>query len=153
MTPRREMAFGLGLVVLGAAVALVAGAAGSSGGQAVVPGAPSDGSAGGSGGAASALALVALAGAGAILLVRATGRMLLGVVLLAVGGGIVASGLDPVVAVRLLAGAATVAGSLVVVLRARSWPAPRSRYDTPAPRRGTPRDAWDALDRGEDPTA
>ena len=45
-------------------------------------------------------------------------------------------------------------GAAAVILRARHWPQPRSRYDTPAgTRTAAPRDTWEALDRGEDPTA
>ena len=102
-----------------------------------------------------ALALVALAGAAATLLVRDRARRLLGVVLLAVAAGLVVVGLTPT---RLGRGRRRAAGRVpvpsLVVLRARRWPQPRARYEAPT-RSGasTPRDTWDALDRGEDPTA
>ncbi|MFF4649060.1 TIGR02234 family membrane protein [Streptomyces sp. NPDC001380] len=51
------------------------------------------------------------------------------------------------------------AAGLLTLLRGRDWPSMSSRYDAPAgraraPRReATPADLWNALDRGEDPTA
>jgi uncharacterized membrane protein (TIGR02234 family) len=70
----------------------------------------------------------------------------------------------PVVAA--LGGTALLAGGLGAVLRCRRWPAMSARYDRPAPAAAVPgpgesgpgRDqpaagaAWEALDRGEDPT-
>lgn len=49
------------------------------------------------------------------------------------------------------------AGGLLVAVRGRRWAALSSRYDTPAARAQAPAPrpevaAWDALDRGEDPT-
>jgi tryptophan-associated transmembrane protein len=150
------MAAALGLVVAGAAVALLAGgrAGAATPGVSTVPG---PGGAQTGAGAPAALALVALAGAGAALLVRNKGRIALGCVLLVIGAALVAVGLTPTRWAALTAGALVVAGALLVVLRARRWPQPRSRFEAPV-RTGTggptgsPRDAWDALDRGEDPT-
>jgi uncharacterized membrane protein (TIGR02234 family) len=48
------------------------------------------------------------------------------------------------------------AGGLAALLRSRRWPTMSARYETPAARTDRPRtDAavWDALDRGDDPTA
>jgi hypothetical protein len=150
MTPRREMGLALGLVVLGAAVALLSGGR-SSGAPPGVPAAP--GTQTGTG-APAALALVALAGAGAVLLVRNRARFVLGVVLVLVAGGLVATGLSPTRWAPLTGGVLVGLGALAVTVRARRWPQPRSRFASPSPRpTGTPRDTWDALDRGEDPTA
>jgi hypothetical protein len=147
------MAVGLGLVVAGAAVALLAGAR-SGGATAGVPSAPGTSGAQPGAGGAAALALVALAGAGAALLVRNRARTALGAVLLLVGAALVAVGLSPTRWAAVAGGGLVAAGALVVVLRARGWPQPRSRYEAPArTTSGSPRDAWDALDRGEDPTA
>src|SRR6185312_9524378 len=47
-------------------------------------------------------------------------------------------------------------GGLAALARSRRWPTMSARYETPAARTGRPRtDAavWDALDRGDDPTA
>jgi hypothetical protein len=144
------MVVALGLVVLGAALALV-GASRSTGAPPGVPAAP--GTTTGSG-SATALALVALAGAGAILLVRTWARVTLAAVLVAVAVGLVATGLTPTRWAPLVGGVLVGLGAAGVIVRARHWPQPRSRYDAPAgARAAAPRDTWDALDRGEDPTA
>ena len=45
------------------------------------------------------------------------------------------------------------AGGLLVALRGRRWAVLSGRYDAPAARRTAPEvSAWEALDRGEDPT-
>ncbi len=151
MTPRREMAVSLTLVVLGAAIALV-GAGRSSG---VAPGSVPTGPGVDPGTAApTALALVALAGAAATLLVRNRARTALGVVLLAVAAALAAAGLSPTRWAALAGGALVATGAAAVVARARRWPQPRRSFEPPSRRpTGTPRDTWDALDRGEDPTA
>ncbi|MFI5832937.1 Trp biosynthesis-associated membrane protein [Micromonospora sp. NPDC051300] len=122
---------------------------------------------------ASALAYVGLAGGGAVLatrgrLRRALGLLLTGVGLgVAVGGGV---GLTEAGVTRhwpalvLVGGLALAAGGAFTAARGAGWPAMGARYerraagpggsadaDRPAVERGT-RDAWDALDRGEDPT-
>ncbi|MFI9640060.1 Trp biosynthesis-associated membrane protein [Micromonospora sp. NPDC051925] len=124
----------------------------------------------------SALALVALAGGGAVLATRGWVRRLLGglVTLLglavAVGGGygLVA---DPGAethrqwpAFCLLGGLVAAGGGLLTARRGAGWPAMGARYertvraDAPSRPDGRPtadrgnREAWDALDRGEDPT-
>jgi hypothetical protein len=107
-----------------------------------------------------ALALVALAGVGALFAVGGRLRRGLGGLLLAVGVALVASGGYAVVAdgaarpLAVFAGgvAVAVAGWLVARFGA-AWPALGSRFDRPASGpTSTPRDTWDALDRGEDPT-
>ncbi len=147
---RRELAVAVGLVVLGAAVGLL-GSGRSTGATPGVPAAPGTDT---GAGAPAALALVALAGAGALLLVRNRSRALLGVALVVVAAGLVAVGVAPPRWAALAGGALVGLGGALVVVRARRWPQPRSRYDdSRRPREATPRDAWDALDRGEDPTA
>ena len=92
---------------------------------------------------------------GASLLVRRWARTALGVVLLGGGGR---DGRRPVchrpAGPPLVGGVLIGLGALAIVVRAHHWPQPRRRYETPTGRpTGTPRDTWDALDRGEDPTA
>ena len=151
VTPSRtEMAVTLGLIALGAGVALL-GSGRSTGGTPGVPAAP--GAETGAG-APAALALVALAGGGAMLLVRNRPRVLLGVLLVLDAVALVAVGVSPVRWAALVGGALVAVGGLLVVVRARRWPQPRRRYEAPTGRRrDSPRDAWDALDRGEDPTS
>ncbi len=123
----------------------------------------------------SALALVALAGGGAVLATRGRVRRLLGGLLTLLGLAVAAGGgygltaaFDGEVsrqwpALCLVGGLIAAAGGLVTALRGGDWPAMGARYerpvraaeqsptDGPAVGRST-RDAWDALDRGEDPT-
>jgi hypothetical protein len=129
-----------------------------------------------------ALAWVGLAGAGAVLATRGTVRRLLGGLLMLAGAGVVAgaaggagAGGSPVWPVLAgLGGLAVVAAGAAAVLRGSRWPAMSARYERPAssPEPPTPEPAapgpavadregpaarpellWDALDRGEDPTA
>jgi uncharacterized membrane protein (TIGR02234 family) len=81
-------------------------------------------------------------------------------------GGTVTATASPVwPVVAALGGAALLAGGLGAVLRSRRWPGMSARYDAPGPAVSVPRDgapspapdrpsgeAWEALDRGEDPT-
>ena len=131
--------------------------------------------------AASGLALVGLAAAVGVVATRGLGRTVIGLLLAAAGIGIliVAGGiaLDPMAAVRgseevealaplgnavildLTRSAgpwfATAGGALLVltggllVARGRSWPAMSGRYQG---RAAAPADAWDAIERGHDPT-
>ncbi|MEU4567303.1 Trp biosynthesis-associated membrane protein [Micromonospora sp. NPDC023956] len=128
-----------------------------------------------------ALAVVALAGAGAVLATRGGLRRAVGLVILvlgaavAVGGGYaLTAGFGGAVsrqwpALCLLGGLLAAAGGAWTALRGAAWPAMGARYERPdhgggatspdapeatgaaAPTRGTAA-AWDALDRGEDPT-
>ncbi|MFI6822586.1 Trp biosynthesis-associated membrane protein [Micromonospora sp. NPDC050187] len=127
-----------------------------------------------------ALAVVALAGAGAVLATRRGLRRVVGLVILvlgtavAVGGGYaLTAGFAGEVsrqwpALCLLGGVLAAAGGAWTALRGAAWPAMGARYERPArggaatsggpaapgaavSPRGTA-DAWDALDRGEDPT-
>jgi hypothetical protein len=134
---RRERAVVLGAVALAAAVVLVVGDR------------------------VAALGLVALAGAAAALLVRRRARVALSLALVAVAVAVVLAGPG---------WAATTGGvllglaALAMAVSSRRWPEPRREFGRGQVRRaartreGTAalaggRDTWDALDRGEDPTA
>lgn len=129
-----------------------------------------------------ALALLGLAGVAALAATRTRGRVALGALLALAGAGVVVLAVRALVrgAARLLAASGTAApgsaleltrwplvaalggtllalGGLVVAVRGRRWAALSSRYEAPAARaeRPAPRpevQAWEALDRGEDPT-
>ncbi|WBB57605.1 Trp biosynthesis-associated membrane protein [Verrucosispora sp. WMMD573] len=120
-----------------------------------------------------ALALVGLAGGGAVLATRGRLRRVLGGLLtllglaLAAGGGygIVGDLGDPVTwqwpALTLLGGILAAVGGSLTMLRGHRWPAMGARYErrttrpagTSGPIGGAGTiDAWEALDRGEDPT-
>ncbi|WP_163548448.1 Trp biosynthesis-associated membrane protein [Candidatus Frankia nodulisporulans] len=131
--------------------------------------------------AATALALVGLAAAVAIVAARGIGRTIVGLLAVVAGIGVVYAalrvGLDPAPVLRRtdsvrqlsIGGSAeitglhrsvapwlavfgglllTVAGALAAV-RGRRWPAMSGRYQT---RDARPVDAWDAIERGHDPT-
>ncbi|GID63361.1 hypothetical protein Acy02nite_12420 [Actinoplanes cyaneus] len=124
------------------------------------------------------LAVVALAGAGALLATKGLARRILGGVLLLAGAGIAAgavlarAALDAGEAgaaatlwpVACVAGGLAIAmGGLLAARHGHLWAAMSSRYERrPAPaavrREGSDREpadnraAWDALDRGDDPT-
>ncbi|MBU8856121.1 MULTISPECIES: Trp biosynthesis-associated membrane protein [unclassified Micromonospora] len=117
-----------------------------------------------------ALTYVGLAGGGAVLATRGRLRRLLGVLLVGVGVAVAAGGGIGLTeagvslqwpALVLAGGLALAAGGASTALRGDGWPAMGARYERrsapadepgrPAVERGT-RDAWDALDRGEDPT-
>ncbi len=59
--------------------------------------------------------------------------------------------------VSLAGGALALVGGALTAWRGSGWPAMGARYDGPQPARGRPErppaSAWEALDRGEDPTA
>jgi hypothetical protein len=129
-----------------------------------------------------ALAVVALAGTGAVLATRGGLRRLVGLLILLLGGAVAAgggyalnAGFDGEVsrqwpALCLLGGVLAATGGAWTALRGAAWPAMGARYERPArggagatdgpgsagaavPTRGRgTADAWDALDRGEDPT-
>jgi len=126
---------------------------------------------------ALAIALIVLAGG--VLAARGWLRRVVGLIVVAVGGAVVAlaiaSRADVANAITrqafavsdvsvgrslsgwgiltLVAGAlAALCGGVIVVVGSR-WPALGSRYDAPAARRADPLASdWEALDRGEDPT-
>ena len=130
----------------------------------------------------SALGLVGLAGVVALAATRRTGRILVGLVLLATGGGVVAAVLsayrttvaeelpgqpgDAVAQLTVWSPVTAVGGVLLLaagalnVARGRSWAALGQRYEArpvappaAAAQQPTERSLWEALDRGEDPTA
>lgn len=122
-----------------------------------------------------ALALVGLAGAGAVLATRGWLRRLVGAVLVLLGAAVAAGGLTAGFtggvnrlwpAFCLVGGVLMMAGGGWTALRGNRWPAMGARYERPARGAGDPAvsavtqagprgatDVWDALDRGEDPTA
>jgi hypothetical protein len=111
-----------------------------------------------------ALGLVALAGAGGLLATRGIARRFVGVLLVAAAAGIVVlvAGRGAGWPVACLIGALIVGatGALAVRDGAR-WPVMGARYSRAAPARHRPEPAeqtspaelWDAIERGEDPTA
>nr|WP_244253203.1 Trp biosynthesis-associated membrane protein [Micromonospora antibiotica] len=124
----------------------------------------------------SALALVALAGGGAVLATRGRLRRLLGGFVALLGLAVAAGGgyglaADPGAeahrqwpALCLLGGLVAAGGGLLTALRGAGWPTMGARYERTARATGPDRPdgrpiaeggnraAWDALDRGEDPT-
>jgi uncharacterized membrane protein (TIGR02234 family) len=127
------------------------------------------------------LALVALAGAGALLATRGVARRVLGVLLALAGAGVAAgavigrlsvspgkagAGADVWPIACVLGGLIIVAGGVTAARLGHRWPTMSARYDrkpvAPAQvRRSSPdpelapadhRAAWDAIDRGDDPT-
>jgi hypothetical protein len=154
MTARREMTLSIALVVVGALVTLLAGGKVHHTGGAV----PTSGGRSG----ASALGLVSLAGGAALLLVGRWARRVLGLLLSLAGLGIVvwavaegsSSGWT---ALAIAGGGGVSAGGAVALTRCGRWPAPGRRFAAGAPgqaeSRRPARDTWEALDRGEDPTA
>ncbi|WP_246568215.1 Trp biosynthesis-associated membrane protein [Polymorphospora rubra] len=127
----------------------------------------------------TALALVALAGAGAVLATRGVVRRIVGALLALIGLGIAAGagyGLFGLTEAEvgpgwpllcLVGGLLVTAGGAATAAGGHRWPAMGARYDrsTGAARRTAPARgadgrvggggtaaAWDALDRGEDPT-
>lgn len=106
-------------------------------------------------GAAQGLVLLALATAPALFAVPPRGRPLLGVALVLVAAAALSmSPMDADTAAWTSAVALIVAG-LLVVWRGRHWTPMSRRYDRAAGSRAEasdPRDLWQALDRGEDPT-
>lgn len=127
-------------------------------------------------GVVQAVALLALVAAVAVPATRGRGRIVAGVIVLAGGvagvvGSVTSRGdarthvehalppgasvvTDPWWVVAVLGSVLLAVVGSVLVLRGRRWSALSSRYEPPAAR-SAPGDAgtWDALDRGEDPTA
>lgn len=129
--------------------------------------------------AAVPLALVAAAGLVAVALVRSWARRVIAALIAAAGVGVLIAAVrviaDPDRIARdsskvrsaghiatthlaappyvvVLGGLLIVAGALVGVLYAGSWPGPTPRYERANARAARPADPWEALDRGEDPT-
>lgn len=117
--------------------------------------------------AVRALGLAALAAAAALLLLGATARRVVGAVgvLIGLAAAVVALAGRPESPngwpiLTVACGALVAAAGAAVVARAGRWPARGERFERPAAD-GTPsaagdpsaRAVWDALDRGEDPSA
>jgi uncharacterized membrane protein (TIGR02234 family) len=129
--------------------------------------------------AAVPLALVSAAGLIAVVLVRSWARRLLAILIAAAGIGVLIAAVQVIADPRRVArnsskvrsagafvsahlGAPAylcalgalliIAGAIVGVLRAGAWPGPTPRYERARARAARPADAWEALDRGEDPT-
>jgi hypothetical protein len=114
-----------------------------------------------------ALAWVGLAGAGALLATRAAARRVVGGLLVLTGAGLGLASADAAARAGGVAGVAALAGLAGLVVAGaggaavgygRRWPAMGGRYERPDRRErpvppGHPEAWWDALDRGEDPTA
>jgi uncharacterized membrane protein (TIGR02234 family) len=129
-----------------------------------------------------ALAVAELAGAGALLATRGVARRMLGAVLVLAGAGMVAGAAYGLATVDrgaaggsaaawpvlcLVGGLVAAAGGALTLARGHTWPAMGTRYERTGTGTGTvdrpgaadpqagpaaTRQAWDALDRGEDPT-
>jgi uncharacterized membrane protein (TIGR02234 family) len=125
---------------------------------------------------ARALALLGLAGVAAVPATRSWGRVFVGLLLVAAGAGagvavlravvdpgpavvrVVADvhvtddvGLGPWPYAALLGALLLVAAGLLTAVRGRAWSGLGARYD--APTQPKKESLWDALDRGDDPTA
>lgn len=126
MTVRREVTGVLALAVTGGALLLVA---------------------------EPVLGLVVLAGAGAAALLRPRARAAVAAVVLLVGLAVLAVAWDRGSAVLAVGGVLVVTAAAVATVRSRRWPPPRRRPEPSGGGEPSARDTWDALDRGEDPTA
>ncbi|MDQ6874050.1 MAG: Trp biosynthesis-associated membrane protein [Actinomycetota bacterium] len=154
--PHRELAAACLLTLAGAVAVLLAG------GRRWVAGRPPGAAVTGNQllPPAHALALVALAGVVALLAARRRPRTAVGAALLLAGVVIAGSAAGrlgdstPGWPILTMAGGLLVAGAgALTMARGRAWPALGARYDAPVdPRPPAESDAWDALDRGEDPT-
>ena len=99
------------------------------------------------------LGLVVLAGAGAAALLRPRARAAVSAVVLLVGLAVLAVAWDRGSAVLAVGGVLVVAAAATATLRSRRWPPPRRGPEPSGGGEPSARDTWDALDRGEDPTA
>ena len=128
-----------------------------------------------------ALALLGLAGVAALAATRSGGRIVVGALVALAGLGVMVAvarvALDQTAAalraepgssltvvvredggvwpyVALLGGLLLLAAGVLTVVRGRSWSALGAKYDAPTePKPRSEASLWDALDRGEDPTA
>lgn len=99
------------------------------------------------------LGLVVLAGAGAAALLRPRARAAVSAVVLLVGLAVLAVAWDRGSAVLAVGGVLVVTAAAVATVRSRRWPPPRRGPEPSGGGEPSARDTWDALDRGEDPTA
>ena len=168
MNARRELAVVVACCALGAVVVLVAGGREWASWlvdrpEPLAP-VPESRTGGDLAPAAGALGLAALAGAVALVATRGWGRLLTGVLLVALGAGVVpqSSGLDvparadvtvwPVLSA--VGGVVIGVAGVAAILRGRRWTALSRRYQAPAQTRQTAEpDLWAAIERGDDPTA
>lgn len=181
MTARRsELLTALGLCILGSVIALLAASADWLVGGDDQLGVPVVRLAGGDvQPSVPALAWASLVGALAVVATRSRGRVVIGCVLALSGLGVVASGIlwavtgssdlvvdgtvvgqgDRVVGWAWLAaaaGALVAASGVITAVRGRGWSGLGSSYEAPGGRPTAPvtdKAVWDALDRGDDPTA
>jgi peptidoglycan/LPS O-acetylase OafA/YrhL len=107
--------------------------------------------------AVTGLALAALAGVIGMFAVRGRIRVLVAAVIALAGLGIATvaiggkgGGWRPVGG---SAGAVVLLAGLQATLGSRDWPSMSTRYEREQRAAGKPLSAWDAIDRGEDPTA
>jgi hypothetical protein len=97
--------------------------------------------------------LAVLAGAGAAALLGPRGRRIAAALVALIGVAVVVLGIDRGSVLLAVAGAVVAAAATVAMVRAGRW---RRPHRAPAERgtgESSSRDTWDALDRGEDPTA
>jgi Tryptophan-associated transmembrane protein (Trp_oprn_chp) len=128
---------------------------------------------GGAAPAATALALVALAGVGLLFLLAGRARTVIGVLLVLTGAAVVlvdvytGRGFFAYTSLRpgplelhrsvwfwltAVGGVLVSAGGLMVAVWGHGWPGTRRDFVAPTDPSPVRRDAWTALDRGEDPT-
>ena len=100
-----------------------------------------------------ALGLTVLAGAGAATLLQPRARAALAVLVAALGTGVLVLGVSRPDVLLTVAGAVVAAAAGFAAVRSSSWPSPRRDRSPDGAREPTSRDTWEALDRGEDPTA
>ena len=101
-------------------------------------------------GGARALSLVVLAGVGALVAARGGLRRLASIVVLVCAAGLMVGGTT----MAVIGGILAVIGALIALITLKAWPAMGARYErAPAATDLTETDLWNALYRGEDPTA
>jgi hypothetical protein len=104
------------------------------------------------------LGLAGLAGVLGIVASRGAGRVLVGVLLVAIGAATCAVSFEHLAGtawpwLALAGGVLLAAAGLLVTVRGRRWSSLGRRHEPPSARPVAERDLWEALDRGEDPTA
>jgi uncharacterized membrane protein (TIGR02234 family) len=118
---------------------------------------------------AAAMAFVGLAGGIALLATKRIGRLVVGAIVALSGAVMIAGGVagwrttgetfqDVEVAVlwpaaSIVGGVAALLAGVLAVARGRHWAQLGAKYDAPGTAKPAENDVWDALDRGEDPTA
>jgi len=97
--------------------------------------------------------LVALAGVGAAAMLQPRPRAVLAVVVLLVAAAALWLGVDHADPLLLVGAAFLGLAAATAAVRSRRWPPPRRGGRSHPTEESSARDTWDALDRGEDPTA